>query len=94
MPSIPFEIAPDAEAFLRDRINETPPETQPVLVRATSQTDGLKQARWFHQGESFMIDRGQSRGARRKDCAEFEILGRVLAVDLDALKYLSGRVLD
>ena len=87
--SIPFSITSDAEDYLRDRLNGMPPEAHPVLVMTMCQTDGLKPTRWCYKGQSFILGDCDTTA----DCTEFELLGRPITIETDALKQLSGRTL-
>src|SRR5579863_6279775 len=91
--SVPFAISPDAADFLRDRLDEFPAGTQPVLMRATSQNDGLNPPRWSYNGESFVIGYFDSGEKPKEKCIESELFGRRVAIDPEALKHLSGRTL-
>ena len=58
-----------------------------------SQSDGLKRARWYYKGESFVIGYFDSNKGDQREYGEFQLFGRSVAVEADALKHLSGRVL-
>lgn len=91
--SIPFSITPDAEEFIRDCIAGIPRQAKPTLRRSTFQSDGLKRPRWYYKGESLVIGYFNSDERDQRGFVEFQLFGRSVAVESEALKYLSGRVL-
>jgi MFS family permease len=92
--SVPFSITPDAENFLRNRINLMPHEAHPVLMMATSQSDGLKSPRWFYEGESFVIDYFDPKEKPEIELSKFYLFGRSVGIEPSALKSLSGHFLN
>jgi len=91
--SIPFSITPDATDYLRNRLNEMPPEAHPVLLMTTCQTDGLNPPRWRYEGQSFILGYFDASENTEGEYIESELLGRRVAIGSDALKQLSGRTL-
>src|SRR5580658_2969314 len=91
--SIPFSIAPDAEDYLRNRLNEMPSEAHPVLMMTMSQTDGLNPPRWCYEGQSFIIAHFDTSEKPDVEYTESELFGRRVAIESSALKQLSGRSL-
>ena len=91
--STPFSITPDADDYLRNRLDKLPPESQPVLVMTESQTDGLKPPRWSYEGQSFIIDCFDSDETTEVGYPESEISGRRVAIESNALRQLSGLTL-
>lgn len=91
--SIPFSIEPDAEDYLQSHFHGMSPRMVPVIKATTSQSDGLKPPRWSYEGESFVVDRFKSNGSDHKEFPQFHLFGRAVAIEPDALKHLTGRVL-
>lgn len=91
--SLPFSITPDAEEFLRSRINQMPQEAQPVLMMTKSQSDGLNPPQWSYKGESFVVGYFDSLEKPKAELVESELFGRRISITADALKHLSGRTL-
>lgn len=91
--SVPFSITPDAEDYLRDRLNGMPSKAHPVLMMTMYQSDGLNPPRWCYEGRSFILGYFDSTEKAEVDYTESELLGRRVAVESSALKQLSGRTL-
>ena len=91
--SVPFSITSDAEDYVRNRLNEMPPEAKPVLMMAETQTDDEKTHRWFYKGQSFIIGYFDPAEMPKAEYIESELFGRRIAIDPDALKQLAGRTL-
>jgi hypothetical protein len=91
--SIPFSITPDAEDYLRNRLNEMPPQAHTVMMMTMSQTDGLNPPRWRYEGQSFIIAYFDTDEKMDVEYTESELLGRRVAIESNALKQLSGRTL-
>jgi hypothetical protein len=91
--SIPFSITPDAEDFLRDRIEEMPHGMEPVLMMVTFQSDGLNPPRWFFHGESFVFGFIHPKELSKAEYTSCELFGRHIFVTSEALDHLSGRTL-
>jgi hypothetical protein len=91
--SVPFSITPDAADFLRDRMNQFPAGIQSVLMRVTSQNDGLNPPRWTYNGESFIIGYFDSGEKPKEEYLQSELFGHRVSIEPDALKHLSGRTL-
>jgi hypothetical protein len=91
--SIPFSITPDAEDYLRNQLNGMPPHVHPVLMMTTDQTDGLNPPQWHYEGQSFIIAYSDTNEKPEVESTELELLGRPVAIELSALKQLSGRTL-
>lgn len=92
--AIPFSITPEAEDYLRNRLNEFPPQAHPLLMMTTSQTDGLNPPRWRYDGESFIMGYFDNSEKLEVEYTESELLGRRVAIESSALKQLSGQTLD
>lgn len=91
--SIPFSITPDAEDYLRNRLNEMPTGAHPVLMMTMGQTDGLNPPRWRYDGQSFVFAYLDTDEKTEVDYTESELFGRRVSIESNALKQLSGRVL-
>jgi len=86
-------MTPDAVDFMRNHFVGLPPHVKPVVRRLMFQSDGLKRPRWFYEGESFVIGQINRNERDESGYAEYQLLGRSVAVEPDALKHLSGRIL-
>ncbi len=90
---LPFTIAPDAAAYLRDSLQAPPPQGQePALITVLAQGHGTGDAgRFWFQGEHFMVAYygiGERAGARYID-----LLGHQVSIVPETLQRLSGRIL-
>jgi hypothetical protein len=90
---IPFSITSDAEDYLRNRLNQMPPEVQPFLMITMSQSDGLNPPRWSYEGQSFIVGYFNSTEKPKTDYTESELFGRRVAIESSALKQLAGHTL-
>jgi hypothetical protein len=89
---VPFAISPEAEHYLRDRLqNDTAEGMEPALTRANRSEvrdkSGVLIERCDH--EHFLL--GYSSPSRHADFARFEVCGFQLAIHPNTVEKLRGR---
>jgi hypothetical protein len=91
----PFSVTPDAEDYLRSRLNVMPPEADPVIVMATKLGDALdscgEKIRSWYEGENFDVCYFDP--AEQPQTEQIELLGRSTSITPEALKHLTGHTL-
>ena len=88
-------MTPDAEDYIRSRLNVMPREAEPVIIMATKLGDALdgrgeKIRSWF-EGENFDVCYFDP--AERPQTEQIELLGRNISITPEALKHLTGQTL-
>jgi hypothetical protein len=91
----PFSVTPDAEDYLRSRLNALPRGAEPVIIMATRLGEALdsraKKIRYWYEGENFDVCCFDP--AEQPHTEQIEFLGRKLSITPEALKHLTGDTL-
>ena len=88
-------MTPDAEDYIRSRLDAMPPDAEPVIVRETKLGEPLdgsgKKIRWWYEGENFLIS--YFAPGEQPQTEQVELLGRCVSVTPEALRQLAGQTL-
>ena len=88
-------MTPDAEDYIRSRLNAIPPDADPVIVRETKLGEPLdgpgKKIRWWYEGENFLVC--YFLPAEKPQTEQVELLGRRVSITPEALRQLAGQTL-
>ena len=88
-------MTPDAEDYIRSRLEAMPPDAEPVIVRETRLGEPLdgsgQKIRWWYEGENFLICNFAP--GEKPQTEQVELLGRPVSITPEAVRQLAGQIL-